>query len=425
MLGQFYRKSLAQRMPGYMRCFAKFDRSKEHLNVGTIGHIDHGKTTLTAAITKYLNTKGGSTFYDYNQIDKAPEEKSRGITINSTTIEYSTDKRHYGHVDCPGHADYVKNMITGAARMDGGILVVSASDGAMPQTREHILLCKQVGVENIIIYLNKCDQMKDEEMHELVEMEVRELLAEYDYTDEDLPLIKGSALMALNGQDEGGLGTSSIDKLVNTMDDYFKAPERTIDKPFFMSVDGAFNIPGRGTVATGTIDQGICKVGDDAHLIGFKRKPLMTSIVGIETFKKTLDRGEAGDNVGCLLRGLNRKDVLRGMALVQPGKFTVNRGFKAEIYVLKPEEGGRSKPFFSGYRPQCFIRTADLASAVTLPESQQMALPGDNLSVDLKLDRPLAVEVGHRFALREGGRTVASGVITEIVPDSEEDMKED
>ena len=425
MLGQFYRRTLAQRLPGYVRCFAKFDRSKEHLNVGTIGHIDHGKTTLTAAMTKYLNNQGSATFYDYNQIDKAPEEKSRGITINSTTIEYSTNKRHYGHVDCPGHADYVKNMITGAARMDGGILVVSATDGAMPQTREHILLCKQVGVKNIIVYLNKCDLMPDEEMHELVEMEVRELLSEYNYEDDNLPVIKGSALQALEGKDENGYGISSIEKLVQTMDDYFQPPERAIDKPFFMSIDGAFNIPGRGTVGTGTIDQGVCKVGDEVHLIGYKRKPLVTGIVGIETFKKQLDRGEAGDNVGCLLRGLNRKDVQRGAALVAPGKFSVNRNYKSEVYVLKPEEGGRNKPFFTGYRPQCFVRTADLACAVKLPENVQMAMPGDNLGVDIKLDRPLAVEVGHRFALREGGKTVASGVITEVVPDTQEDMKDD
>lgn len=425
MLKSLYRRQLINKVGGFSRSFAKFDRSKEHLNVGTIGHIDHGKTTLTAAITKYLHDKGSSAFHDYNDIDKAPEEKSRGITINSTTIEYSTEKRHYGHVDCPGHADYVKNMITGAARMDGGILVVSATDGAMPQTREHILLCKQVGVQNIIIFLNKCDQMKDEEMHELVEMEVRELLADYNYDDEDLPLIKGSALMALNGQDDEGLGTSAIEQLVSKMDEYFKAPPRATEKEFFMSVDGSFNIPGRGTVATGTIDQGICKIGDDVHLIGYKRKPTPTSIVGIETFKKTLDRGEAGDNVGCLLRGVTREQVNRGMVLCTPGKFSVNRNYKSEIYVLKTDEGGRNKPFFSGYRPQCFIRTADMACAVTLPESMQMAMPGDNLEISMKLDRPLAIEIGHRFALREGGRTVASGVITEVVPDQKEDILED
>ena len=424
MLRQFYRKQLVTQMTGFSRSFSKFDRTLEHLNVGTIGHIDHGKTTLTAAITKYLSSKGSASFHDYGDIDRAPEEKSRGITINSTTIEYSSEKRHYGHVDCPGHADYVKNMITGAARMDGGILVVSATDGAMPQTREHILLCRQVGVQNIIIFLNKVDQMDDEEMHELVEMEVRELLEEYDY-DEDLPMIKGSALMALNGKDTDGMGISAIKELVETMDDYFVAPKRKIDKDFFMSVDGAFNIPGRGTVATGTIDQGVCKIGDDVHLIGYKRRPIATTIVGVESFKKTLDRGQAGDNVGCLLRGLLRDDVKRGAALVAPGKFTVNRNYEAEIYVLKSEEGGRNNAFFSGYRPQCFIQTADMACAVKLPDTVQMAMPGDNLSISMKLDRPLAIEKGHRFALREGGRTVASGVISKVVPDTAEDMMEE
>lgn len=285
------------------------------MNVGTVGHIDHGKTTLTAAITKYLNSKGSADFKDYADIDKAPEEKARGITINATTIEYSTQKRHYGHVDCPGHSDYVKNMITGAARMDGGILVIAATDGAMPQTREHILLCKQVGVQNIIVFLNKCDQMQDEEMHELVEMEVRELLADYNYDDPNLPFVKGSALLALQGKDDKQLGTSAVEKLVNTMDEYFKTPVRPKDKPFYMSIDGSFNIPGRGTVATGTIDQGVVKIGDEVQLIGYSRKSKSSTIVGVETFKKSLDRGEAGDNVGCLLRGVLRDDVNRGMAL--------------------------------------------------------------------------------------------------------------
>jgi elongation factor Tu len=419
MLSNIYRRTLINKMAGFCRPFAKFDRTKEHLNVGTIGHIDHGKTTLTAAITKYLHDKGSAEFRDYADIDKAPEEKSRGITINSTTLEYSSEKRHYGHVDCPGHSDYVKNMITGAARMDGGILVVSATDGAMPQTREHILLCKQVGVKNIIIFLNKCDQMPDEEMHELVEMEVRELLADYDYNDEDLPMIKGSALLALQGKDDDGFGITAMEKLVDAMDNYLKAPERLVDKDFYMSIDGSFNIAGRGTVATGTIDQGQCKIGDDVHLIGYKSKPLATTIVGIEAFKKTLDKGVAGDNVGCLLRGLTRDDVVRGMAMVTPGKFSVNKKVMCEIYVLKPDEGGRSKPFFSGYRPQCFVRTADMACAVTLPETIQMAMPGDNLSIEMNLDKPLAIEKGHRFALREGGRTVASGVVTEVIADEE------
>jgi elongation factor Tu len=419
MLSNIYRRTLINKMAGFCRPFAKFDRTKEHLNVGTIGHIDHGKTTLTAAITKYLHDKGSAEFRDYADIDKAPEEKSRGITINSTTLEYSSEKRHYGHVDCPGHSDYVKNMITGAARMDGGILVVSATDGAMPQTREHILLCKQVGVKNIIIFLNKCDQMPDEEMHELVEMEVRELLADYDYNDEDLPMIKGSALLALQGKDDDGFGITAMEKLVDAMDNYLKAPERLVDKDFYMSIDGSFNIAGRGTVATGTIDQGQCKIGDDVHLIGYKSKPLATTIVGIEAFKKTLDKGVAGDNVGCLLRGLTRDDVVRGMAMVTPGKFSVNKKVMCEIYVLKPDEGGRSKPFFSGYRPQCFVRTADMACAITLPETIQMAMPGDNLSIEMNLDKPLAIEKGHRFALREGGRTVASGVVTEVIADEE------
>ena len=419
MLKNIYRTQLVNKMSGFCRPFAKFDRTKEHLNVGTIGHIDHGKTTLTAAITKYLSDQGSAEFRDYADIDKAPEEKSRGITINSTCLEYSSDKRHYGHVDCPGHSDYVKNMITGAARMDGGILVVSATDGAMPQTREHILLCKQVGVKNIIIFLNKCDQMPDEEMHELVEMEVRELLADYNYNDEDLPIIKGSALLALQGKDDDGFGLSAMKKLVDAIDNHLQAPDRLVDKDFYMSIDGSFNIAGRGTVATGTIDQGQCKVGDDVHLIGYKGKPVGTTIVGIEAFKKTLDKGVAGDNVGCLLRGLTRDDVVRGMAMVTPGKFSVNKKVMSEIYVLKPDEGGRSKPFFTGYRPQCFVRTADMACAVTLPENIQMAMPGDNLSIEMNLDKPLAIEKGHRFALREGGRTVASGVVTEVIVEEE------
>ena len=315
MLGAFYKHNLLKRTPMFVRCFAKYDRSKEHLNVGTIGHIDHGKTTLTAAITKYLSDKGSADFMDYNEIDRAPEEKSRGITINSTTIEYSTEKRHYGHVDCPGHADYVKNMITGAARMDGGILVVSATDGAMPQTREHILLCKQVGVKNIIIFMNKCDLMPDEEMHELIEMEVRELLAEYEYEDDESPIIKGSALLALEGKDDDDLGTSSIQRLVDAMDQYFPSPTRPIDLPFYMPIETSFNIAGRGAVATGTIEQGKIKPGTDVQLIGYSKEPKLSTVVGVETFKKVLDIGEAGDNIGCLLRGIQREDIQRGMAL--------------------------------------------------------------------------------------------------------------
>lgn len=406
------------------REFATFDRTKEHVNVGTIGHIDHGKTTLTAAITKHLSEKNESKFLDYADIDKAPEEKARGITINSATLEYETDTRHYGHVDCPGHADYVKNMITGAARMDGGILVVSATDGAMPQTREHILLCRQVGVKNIIVFLNKCDLVQDEEMHELVEMEVRELLSEYEYPGDDTIFIKGSALQALEGGDEV-LGKNAIDQLVNAMDAHIEAPQREIDKDFVMSIEGAFNIPGRGTVATGTVETGQCKIGDDVQLIGINRKAAPTSVLGVESFKKTLDKGVAGDNVGILLKGLNRDDVHRGQCLVKPGIMTVNRGFRAEAYVLDKHEGGRHKPFFSGYRPQCFLRTADMSVEVTLPEGVEMAMPGDSLSLDLKLMSPLPLEKGLRFALREGGKTVVSGVITDLIPDTEADFKEE
>jgi elongation factor Tu len=351
----FTRTPLMKNVNLMNRCFAaKYDRSKLHVNVGTIGHIDHGKTTLTAAITKRLHERGMAEFQDYADIDKSPEEKARGITINSTTVEYETPTHHYGHVDCPGHADYVKNMITGAARMDGGILVVAATDGAMPQTREHILLCKQVGVQTIIVFLNKVDIEKEEEMHELVEMEVRELLDEYDYNGDDAIIIKGSALAALEGKDEDYAGPA-IDKLIEAMDEFIVPAKREIEKPFLMTIDGSLNIPGRGTVATGTIETGKVKVGDEVHMIGIKRKPSVTTVVGIETFKKTLEYGEAGDSVGTLLRGLDRDDVHRGMCLVEPGKFKVNRTFNAELYVLKSDEGGRHKPFFTGYRPQCFI----------------------------------------------------------------------
>jgi elongation factor Tu len=330
--------------------FAKYDRSKPHLNVGTIGHIDHGKTTLSAAITKYLSTKGQAAFLDYSQIDKAPEEKARGITINATTFEYETATRHYGHVDCPGHADYVKNMITGAARMDGGVLVVSATDGAMPQTREHILLCRQVGVKKIIIFLNKCDIVTDEEMHELVEMEVRELLSNYEYDGDDATLVKGSALKALEGSMDD-IGIPAIEQLVEAMDREIPVPERATEKDFMMSIEGAHNISGRGTVVTGTIDQGECKVGQDAHLIGIQRKPTPTTITGIETFHKQMDNGLAGDNCGILLRGVTKNQIKRGMCLIKPGTMEVRRNFEGEIYVLKSDEGGRHKPFASGYRP--------------------------------------------------------------------------
>jgi len=345
------------------RMFAKFERNKPHLNVGTIGHIDHGKTTLTAAITKYLSELNATTFKDYHDIDKSPEEKARGITINATCIEYETPNRHYGHVDCPGHADYVKNMITGAARMDGGILVVSAADGAMPQTREHILLCRQVGVKNIIVFLNKCDLVEDEEMHELVEMEVRELLTHYEYDGEKTTFIKGSALAALQGTDPV-LGKGAMEKLTQAMDTIFTEPKREKDKDFLMSIDGSLAIAGRGIVATGTVEQGKCKINDDVHLVGIRRTSTPCVITGIETFHKQLGHAEAGDNVGVLLRGVTKEQIKRGMCLTKPGSVKVRRNCEAEIYVLKPEEGGRSKPFHNGYRPQCFIRTADAAADV-------------------------------------------------------------
>lgn len=389
------------------------------------GHIDHGKTTLTAAITKYLSEKQNSAvFKDYADIDKAPEEKARGITINASTIEYETETRHYGHVDCPGHADYVKNMITGAARMDGGILVVSATDGAMPQTREHILLCRQVGVKNIIIFLNKCDIVDDEDMHELVEMEVRELLSAYDYDGDSCEFIKGSALCALNGTDPE-LGEKAMEQLVNAMDNTFQLPERLVDKKFLMSIDQSINISGRGTVCTGTIEQGAVKLNQDVHLIGIRRKHIPTTVTGIETFHKQMDSAEAGDNVGVLLRGITKDQIRRGMCLSEPGSLEVRRNFEGEIYVLKADEGGRSKPFFTGYRPQAFIRTADCAVDVTLPEDVEMAMPGDNLTVKMKLAYPLPILEGQRFAVREGGRTVAAGVITKLGEDSPEDIKEE
>lgn len=390
-----------------------------------LGHVDHGKTTLTAAITKYLAEKNAAIkFKDYADIDKSPEEKARGITINATTVEYETETRHYGHVDCPGHADYVKNMITGAARMDGGILVVSAVDGAMPQTREHILLCRQVGVKNLVVFLNKIDLVEDEEMHELVEMEVRELLSHYDFNGDEIPFIKGSALHALNGTEQA-IGADAIEKLVAAMDATIEEPTRESKKDFLMSIDTSLNIPGRGCVVTGTIEQGKCKLNDDVHMVGVKRKPTPTTITGIESFHKQLDSGEAGDNVGVLLRGVTKEQIKRGMCLVKPGSCEVRRNFEGEIYVLKPDEGGRSKPFFTGYRPQCFIRTADTAVDLTLPADMQMCMPGDNVTVHMKLNYPLPIVKGQRFALREGGKTVAAGVITNLLQDSEADLKEE
>ena len=379
---------------------------------------------MTAAITKYLSEKGSSSFKDYADIDKAPEEKARGITINASTIEYETETRHYGHVDCPGHADYVKNMITGAARMDGGILVVSATDGAMPQTREHILLCKQVGVKNIIVFLNKCDVVDDEEMHELVEMEVRELLSQYDFDGDGTEVIKGSALSALNGTDPA-IGEQAMEKLCAAMDKIFVEPERLTDLPFLMSIDQSINIAGRGTVCTGTVEQGTLKVNDEVHLIGIRRKHTPTTVTGIETFHKQMDSAQAGDNVGVLLRGITKDQLKRGMCLAAPGSMEVRRNFTGEIYVLKADEGGRTKPFFTGYRPQAFIRTADCAVDVSLPDSVEMAMPGDNLSANFKLNYPLPILVGQRFAIREGGRTVAAGVITELGTDTAEDIQEE
>ena len=389
---------------------------KANMQMIILGHVDHGKTTLTAAITKHLSKKGKYVFKDYADIDKSPEEKARGITINATTIEYETEGRHYGHVDCPGHADYVKNMITGAARMDGGILVVSAADGAMPQTREHILLCRQVGVKTIIVFLNKCDLVDDEEMHELVEMEVRELLSSYDYDGDNCIVVKGSALSALNGTDPE-LGEQAMEKLVAAMDEHIIEPERLSDKDFLMSIDSSLNIAGRGCVVTGTVEQGKAKINDEVHMIGIRRKHTPATITGIETFHKQLDQAQAGDNVGVLLRGVTKDQIKRGMCLSKPNSLTVRRSCEGEIYVLKPDEGGRSKPFFSGYRPQCFIRTADVAVDIVLPKDTEMGMPGDNITVDMKLNYPLPILKGQRFALREGGRTVAAGVITKLLED--------
>lgn len=404
----------------FARNFAKFVRDKPHLNVGTIGHIDHGKTTLTSAITKVLSRQGTAEFRDYAQIDKAPEEKARGITINATTVEYSTPTRHYGHVDCPGHIDYIKNMITGAAKMDCGILVVSASDGAMPQTKEHILLCRQVGVPTIIVFINKCDVVKDPDIHELVEMEVREILSKYEYDGKNTVFVKGSALAAMNATD-AEIGDKKILELLAAMDKNIKLPERPVDKPFMMSIEGTYTIAGRGTVITGTIDAGRCKVGEDIDIYGYNKEPLKTTITGVETFRKQLDSGEAGDNVGLLIRALTRDQVYRGMVAAKPSTLTQNKTFSAAIYVLKEEEGGRKKPFPNRYRPQCFLRTADVATDVYLPENVKVAMPGDNLEVKMVLQFPLPLQPGLRFALREGDKTVAAGVIGKILPDEKEE----
>ncbi|WP_291993941.1 elongation factor Tu [Candidatus Accumulibacter sp. ACC003] len=391
----------------------KFERNKPHVNVGTIGHVDHGKTTLTAAITTILSKKYGGTAKAYDQIDAAPEEKARGITINTAHVEYETAKRHYAHVDCPGHADYVKNMITGAAQMDGAILVVSAADGPMPQTREHILLARQVGVPYIIVYLNKCDMVDDAELLELVDMEVRELLSKYDFPGDDVPIIPGSALKALEG-DTGELGEESVMALADALDSYIPTPERAIDKPFLLPIEDVFSISGRGTVVTGRVERGIVKVGEEVEIVGI-RPTLKTICTGVEMFRKLLDQGQAGDNVGVLLRGVKREDVERGQVLAKPGSIKPHTHFSGEVYVLSKEEGGRHTPFFNNYRPQFYFRTTDVTGAISMPEGVEMVMPGDNIQMTVKLIAPIAMEEGLRFAIREGGRTVGAGVVAKII----------
>ena len=388
-----------------------YERTKPHVNIGTIGHVDHGKTTLTAAITKVLAKKGFAKFEDYSDIDKAPEERERGITINTAHVEYETEKRHYAHVDCPGHADYVKNMITGAAQMDGAILVVSAADGPMPQTREHILLARQVGVPAIVVYLNKADQVDDPELIELVEMEVRDLLTEYDYPGDEVPILVGSALKALEGDPEA---EKSILDLMDAVDSYIPTPKRPTDQPFLMPVEDVFTITGRGTVATGRVERGTIKVGDAVEIVGLADKPKDTVVTGVEMFRKILDLAEAGDNIGALLRGIDRKDVERGQVLAKPGTIHPHTKFKAQVYVLTKDEGGRHTPFFNGYRPQFYFRTTDVTGVITLPEGTEMCMPGDNVKMEVELITPIAIEAGLRFAIREGGRTVGAGVVSEI-----------
>ena len=391
---------------------AKFERTKPHVNVGTIGHVDHGKTTLTAAITLALSKKGQAEFVPFDSIDKAPEERERGITIATAHVEYETDNRHYAHVDCPGHADYVKNMITGAAQMDGAILVVSAADGPMPQTREHILLARQVGVPYIVVYLNKVDMVDDDELKELVELEVRELLSKYDFPGDEIPVVQGSALAALNNPDDPE-ATESISALMDAIDTYIPEPVRDIEKPYLMPVEDVFTISGRGTVVTGRVERGIVKVGDEVEIVGL-RDTAKTVATGVEMFRKLLDQGQAGDNVGVLLRGVKREDVERGQVLSKPGSIMPHRKFKAEAYVLTKDEGGRHTPFFNGYRPQFYFRTTDVTGVVSLPDGVEMVMPGDNVSVEVELIMPIAMEKELRFAIREGGRTVGAGVITEI-----------
>tara|TARA_Y100000588_G_scaffold345566_1_gene392930 strand:- start:738 stop:1931 length:1194 start_codon:yes stop_codon:yes gene_type:complete len=393
---------------------SKFERTKPHCNVGTIGHVDHGKTTLTAAITKILAEAGGATFTAYDEIDKAPEEKARGITIATAHVEYETDNRHYAHVDCPGHADYVKNMITGAAQMDGAILVVSAADGPMPQTREHILLARQVGVPAIVVYLNKVDQVDDPELLELVELEVRELLSSYEFPGDDIPVVQGSALQALEGVDDEGAGRASILALMEAVDSYIPQPDRPKDQPFLMPIEDVFSISGRGTVVTGRVERGIVKVGEEIEIVGIK-ETVKTTCTGVEMFRKLLDEGEAGDNVGCLLRGTKREEVERGQVLAKPGSISPHTRFKAEAYILTKDEGGRHTPFFTNYRPQFYFRTTDVTGQVELPSGTEMVMPGDNVTMDIELISPIAMEQGLRFAIREGGRTVGAGVVSEVV----------
>ena len=395
----------------------KFDRSKPHVNIGTIGHVDHGKTTLTAAITKVLAGKNGNQYVDFANIDKAPEERERGITINTAHVEYSTDKRHYAHVDCPGHADYVKNMITGAAQMDGAILVVSAADGPMPQTREHILLARQVGVKYIVVYLNKCDMVDDPELIELVEMDVRELLSKYDFPGDDIPIIKGSSLNVLesDSKDPNDPVYKPIKELLDAVDSYIPTPERPTDQPFLMPVEDVFTISGRGTVATGRVERGTVKLQDEVEIVGLKPESSKTVVTGVEMFHKLLDEAQAGDNIGVLLRGVDRKDIERGQVLAKPGTIHPHTKFTSQVYVLTKEEGGRHTPFFNGYRPQFYFRTTDVTGVIDLPAGVEMVMPGDNVSMTVELITPIAIEKGLRFAIREGGRTVGSGVVADII----------
>ncbi len=393
----------------------KFERKKPHINVGTIGHVDHGKSTLTSAITKYLSFKGLAEYIPFDAIDKAPEEKARGITINLAHIEYETEKRHYAHIDCPGHADYIKNMITGAAQMDGAILVVAATDGPMPQTREHILLARQVNVPYIVVYMNKIDMVDDPEILELVELEIRDLLNQYEFPGDEVPIIRGSALKALECESEDCEWFKSIKELLDAMDEYIPEPKREIDKPFLMAIEDIFSITGRGTVVTGRVERGILKPGEEVEIVGFRDKPIKTVVTSIEMFRKILDEARAGDNVGLLLRGIKKDDVERGMVVAKPGSITPHKKFRAQVYVLKKEEGGRHTPFFTGYRPQFYFRTTDVTGTIKLPEGREMVMPGDHVNLEVELIEPVALEEGLRFAVREGGRTVGAGVVTEII----------